>query len=108
MLWVIGGVVALVAVIAFAMRKGGALSLPSQFPPGTRAFEAELTLKPLQATIAQRREELAATTDEARRAKLERQIAFLSAQVVALEKIVAARDLSPGKGYIGFEAPPED
>ena len=24
------------------------------------------------------------------------------------ERIVQARDLSPGKGYVGFEPPPED
>jgi hypothetical protein len=63
---------------------------------------------PLLLTIEQRTQELRATTDPARRSKLEKQIAFLSAQVDENQKIIDAKDVSPGRGYIGFTAPPED
>ncbi len=106
MLYVVLGLVVLVVIVVLVARSGG--GLPSRFPPGSRAFEAELTLGPLTLTIEQRKRDLAAVTDPGRRAKLEKQIAFLEAQVVENQKIMANNDLSPGRGYIGFTPPPED
>ena len=70
----------------------------NEFPPGTRAFEA---------AIRTRRDQLEGA-DELRRVKLEEQIAFLEAQVEENRAAMATNDLSPGKGYVGFESPPED
>ena len=92
---VLGGVVLLVA-----LRRGGGAGA---FAPGTRAFEAHLTLGPLAAAIDDARRELAASASPPeKRARLERELRFLEDQKVELEAIVARGDSSPGKGYVGF------
>jgi len=106
MLWI--GIASVVFVLLVAGVVWLRVTTPSRFPLGTRAFEAEMTLEPLKAAIAHREQERAATADEKRSAKLLREIAYLERQVVDLQRIVDARDLSPGKGYIGFQAPPAD
>jgi hypothetical protein len=101
--------IALCAVFFLIVRsKGGGGSGLPPFPPGTRAFEAFLTLDPLVKTIASRKAQLAAATDAARKDRLTREIAFLEKQVPELQAIVAARDTSPGRGYIGFDNLPAD
>jgi hypothetical protein len=79
----------------------------NEFPPGTRAFEAAMVMPALEAAIRTRRDQLEGA-DELRRFKLEEQIAFLEAQVEQNRVAMATNDLSPGKGYVGFESPPED
>lgn len=79
----------------------------NEFPPGTRAFEAAMVMPALEAAIRTRRDQLEGA-DELRRFKLEEQIAFLEAQVEENRAAMATNDLSPGKGYVGFESPPED
>ena len=78
-----------------------------EFPPGTRACEAAMVMPALEGAIRSRRDQLAGA-DELRRFKLEEQIAFLEAQLETNRATMAANDLSPGKGYVGFESPPED
>lgn len=72
-------------------------------PPGTRAFEAFHTAAILERVIHDRRVELARTRDAARKAHLEREVPFLEAQLREQRAIAAANDLSPGRGYVGFE-----
>lgn len=79
----------------------------NEFPPGTRAFEAAMVMPALEAAIRTRRDQLEGA-DEAGRFELERQIAFLEAQVEEHRAAMATNDLSPGKGYVGFESPPEN
>jgi hypothetical protein len=108
LLWIVIGVFILVVVVFLLLGSNNGTAPGSRFPMGSRAWEAELTMGPLLAAIEQRRRELASTTDPVRRERLERQIKFLAAQVDDLQAIIDAKDTSPGKGYIGFEAPPED
>ena len=79
----------------------------NEFPPGTRAFEAAMVMPALEGAIRTRRDQLEGA-DEPKRLQLERQIAFLQAQVEENRSAMATNDLSPGKGYVGFESPPED
>lgn len=79
----------------------------NEFPPGTRAFEAAMVMPALEGAIRSRRDQLEGA-DEPKRLQLERQIAFLQAQVEENRSAMATNDLSPGKGYVGFESPPED
>jgi hypothetical protein len=108
LLWIAIGVVVIVVVLFLLLGANNGTAPGSRFPMGSRAWEAELTMGPLLAAIEQRRRELETTTDPARRERLERQIKFLAAQVDELQAIIDAKDTSPGKGYIGFKAPPED
>ena len=78
------------------------------FKPGTRAWEAQLTMDPLVKTIASRKQELATETDDRKKDRLQREITFLEMQIPELQTIIDARDASPGKGYIGFENLPSD
>ncbi len=88
-------------VVLFALRGTGAGG--GSFAPGTRAFEAHLTLGPLGAAIDEARRELAASASRPeKRGRLERELRFLEDQKVELEAIVARGDTSPGKGYVGF------
>jgi hypothetical protein len=104
MIWgLIGAVIGLVVVFVMRGSRGG-----GGMGPGTRGWEAQLTLDPLQKTIAARKAELRMVTDEKRRDRLSREIAFLEQQVPQLEALVAAKDTSPGRGYIGFDNLPAD
>ncbi|MDP1823862.1 MAG: hypothetical protein Q8L48_11480 [Archangium sp.] len=104
MIWgLIGAVIGLIVVFVMRGSRGG-----RGMGPGTRGWEAQLTLDPLRQTIAARKAELRMVTDEKRRDRLSREIAFLEQQVPALEALVAAKDTSPGRGYIGFDNLPAD
>lgn len=103
---IIGGVV---LVLFFAVvLVGGKPGPGARFPIGSKAWEAELTLTALLPTINNRQTELNQTTDPKRRSRLEFEVQFLSKQVDELNAVIAARDTSPGKGYIGFKAPPAE
>ena len=106
MIWgLIGAVIGMVIVFFMRAGKGGGAGAMG---PGTRGWEAQLTLDPLTKTIASRQAELRMVTDEERRDRLKREIAFLEQQVPQLEALVAAKDSSPGKGSIGFDNLPAD
>jgi|GEM_PF-4842986 hypothetical protein len=102
-------VVSIVVVLALLMRgdRGGGDGLP-HFRPGTRAFEAALTLGPLKAAIEQRRLEHEHEADPVRKERLQRELLYLVEQVPRLQAIVDAKDESPGRGYIGFDNLPAD
>jgi hypothetical protein len=106
MLWLFIGIVVVVVIVAGVVAGLKSSGPPSKFPPGTRAWEAELTMGPLMLAIQVRLSERDRTTDPDARAKLDRDIEFLSKQVDENQKIVDAGDLSPGRGYVGFQAPP--
>jgi hypothetical protein len=93
-------VLVVVAVILVFNRRKPAPGLgPSRFPPGTRAFEAELSI-PLIARLKAREVSLA-SADEAERAKLTKQIENLRAQAAIHQATIDAGDVSPGKMSIG-------
>jgi hypothetical protein len=102
--------IAVIAVILFLLLRssGDGGGLGSRFPMGSRAWEAELTLDALLTSIKRREEERDVETDEAKRERMDRQIAFLRAQIAELQAIIDAKDTSPGKGYVGFKAPPDE
>lgn len=75
----------------------------ARFPPGTRAFEASMSVQLIEDLVAARERELERTADPEREALLTRQIANLRQQSTAYQAIVDARDLSPGKGSIGVD-----
>ena len=94
-------VLVVVAVILVFNRRKSAPGLgPSRFPPGTRAFEAELSI-PLIARLIEAREVSLASADEAERAKLTKQIENLRAQAAIHQATIDAGDVSPGKMSIG-------
>jgi hypothetical protein len=106
---IIGLVVGLIVWGVRAMAGGGGGGgLGAGLKPGSRAWEASLTLDPLGKCIASRRAELATATDPARKDRLQRELAFLEKQIPELQAIVAANDGSPGRGYIGFDSLPSD
>ncbi len=106
MIWIGIGIAALLAVVVGAVVLGGGGG--PAFKPGTRAFEAYLTLDPLVKCIASRKQELAVETNERKKDRLSREIAFMERQIPELQAIVDARDASPGRGYIGFDNLPKD
>lgn len=101
------GVVAVVAVGWFFLSSpgkgggGGGLLGGASFPPGTRAFEAEMSLKIISQMIEARERELLCTPDDAKKADLERQLSNLRKQAALHRATVDARDVSPGKMSIG-------
>lgn len=105
MIWALIAV-AVIGVVAFLATRGSGGS--GGLRPGTRGWEAQLTLDPLHKTIASRKAELRMVTDEQRRDRLSREIAFLEQQVPQLEALAAAKDASPGRGSIGFDNLPAD
>ncbi len=72
-------------------------------PVGSVAWEAELELQKLPSVIAERRNRLSQTDDQAIRAELEAEIAELEAQVESYKKSLDEMDLSPGQGYVAAE-----
>lgn len=83
-------------VLLLRGKKGG----EPRLPPGTLGFEAELSLSPLRATLAAKLDELGPSPSPDALAE----IAFHTAQIRELEAIVARRDTSPGRGYVGFDS----
>ena len=108
MIWIALGAVVLLVIVVIVMKRGGGGSGGFAFRPGTRAFEASLTMDPLVKTIASRKQELAGQADSRKKDRLMREIAFLEKQIPELQTIIDAKDLSPGKGYVGFENLPAD
>jgi hypothetical protein len=102
LLYIILGIVALLIAFVIYLRK----TTPSTFPPGTRAFEAQMIMPAILAKLASLRQQLA-TGAAGEKAKLERQIAYLEDQKRQNEAIIQARDVSPGKGYVGYGALPD-
>lgn len=107
MIFVALGIAVVVAVGWFFLSSsgkgggGGGLLAGGSFPPGTRAFEAEMSLKIIVQMIEAREREVARTTDDAKKADLERQISNLRKQASQHRATVEARDVSPGKMSIG-------
>ena len=97
LLGVLAGVVVFVALVVMLSRNA-----PASTRPGTRAWEARLTAELLDRVIAQRTEEQAATQNEQKRARFDREIAFLEEQRAENHAIWASEDPAPGKGYVGF------
>ena len=77
------------------------------FPPGSRAFEAYLTLDILANVVRDLHAERA-TADPARQAAIERELAFYEEEARRLQAIVDARDVSPGQGYVSLRRPPQE
>ena len=98
-------VVGLLVVVGLVVVLGGG---GPAFKPGTRAWEAQLTMDPLVKCIASRKLELASETNDRKKDRLTREIAFMERQIPELQAIIDAKDASPGKGYIGFENLPSD
>lgn len=91
---------ALIAAIAIALKLS---PTPAHLKPGTRSWEAQMTLPALRSVIASRRAERGGITDPERRGRLDREIAFLAAQRDELERVAASNDSAPGAGYVGFK-----
>jgi len=92
----IGSVVA-VGLVVMLLRGG---SGGPSFPPGTRAFESEMSLRIISGMTAARERELAGA-DDAQRELLTRQLANLRKQEALHRAILDAHDVSPGKMSIG-------
>lgn len=107
------GFVLLVGVVVLAL---GALVLwagtreptSTAVRPGTKAFEAALTIPLLEAAIDELKQAHAAEQNEARRERLARELVHLELQVPRLQALVASGDSSPGHGFIGFDRLPDD
>lgn len=67
--------------------------------PLTLAWEAQLTIDPLEQRLAEKMMALGAQPSQDRLAE----VAFYAAQLRELHAIVASRDPSPGRGYVGFD-----
>lgn len=91
-------VAAPVIVLVIALRL-----TPGAPGPGTRAWESQHTAMLLVDVIASRRGERATTADDSQRARIDREIAFLSTQLDQHRAIAASGDRSPGRGYVGFD-----
>jgi hypothetical protein len=74
---------------------------PAWSKPGTRAWEAKLTMAVLVETIAQRVEATKTVPIEQLPKKV-REIEFLTQQVDTLANIIERNDASPGRGHVGF------
>jgi hypothetical protein len=107
MFTVVLGVVVLVVIVGFLLLlKGGGGG--RALKPGSRAWEASLTVGPLLGTIEARKLEMAGERNQRKQIRLTKEIAFLEKQVPELQAIIAANDGSPGRGYVGFEPYRED
>lgn len=99
-LGILAGVVGLVVLVWIVLKYSPPVD--GALRPGSRAWEARMTNLALGAVIEQRKAEHAKTTDEAKRARLDREIAFLEKQHAENDATAASGDPSPGKGYVGF------
>lgn len=89
------GVVMLVLASRFA---GGGARVA--FPPGTLAFEAALSTPPLEARLVELIDGMGANPPE----RTVAEVRFHTAQLRELHDIVRRKDLSRGRGYVGFDA----
>lgn len=103
---VVAFVVVLAIIVGLVVVLGGGGG--PAFKPGTRAWEAQLTMDPLVKTIASRKAEAAGEASDRKKDRLAREIAFLERQIPELQAIIDAKDASPGRGYIGFDSLPKD
>jgi hypothetical protein len=94
----IGGVLGIPLGIALLRLVSGGPKSPT-FPPNTLAFEAQLSIHPLQARLVEKLGGLGNRPSQDALAE----VAFYSAQLRELSAIVARRDMSPGRGYVGFD-----
>lgn len=76
-------------------------SSASNLAPGSRSWEAQLTLKPLAMRL---RAELGALDPRHPSQHALEEVAFYAAQLRELRAIAESRDPSPGRGYVGYEA----
>lgn len=107
MVMVVVGIVALVVIffVVLLVRGGdGGGSGGPALQPGTRAWEASLTMGPLLNTIEARKLEMANEQNQRKQIRLTKEIAYLEKQIPELQAIIDAKDTSPGRGYIGFDA----
>jgi hypothetical protein len=86
----------LVGLVVFLRR--GTSKAPA-FAPGTLGFEAQLTLPLLQDRLA---EKLASLGPQPAQEALA-EVRFYTTQVEEVQGILARRDRSPGRGYVGFD-----
>ena len=102
MIWIGLGVgfAVLVVIVLLVLKGGGGPALK----PGSRAWEASLTMGPLLGTIEARKQEMAGERNQRKQIRLGKEIAFLEKQVPELQAIIDAKDASPGRDYIGFDA----
>lgn len=96
-------VVGIVLFLAFGRKPGGGggFGAGSRFPPGTRAFESEMSLGIIVTMIEARESQLNGQVDDAKRALLTQQIANLRRQGELHREVIAAGDVSKGKMSIG-------
>ncbi|MFZ5443105.1 MAG: hypothetical protein ACOZQL_24065 [Myxococcota bacterium] len=76
--------------------------------PGTRAFEAALSLPLLEAAIEDLKQRHAAELDDKKRDRLARELVHLELQVPHLRMLIDTGDSAPGHGFIGFDRLPDD
>jgi len=93
----LGGVPLGLVVLALLLR--GRRPKSPAFAPGTRAFEAQLTLPPLRQRLLEKLDRLGPRPSQHALAEVD----FYTRQLLDLESIVARRDTSPGRGYVGFD-----
>lgn len=98
------GIVVLVVVVGFVLavvRGGGGGGAAPRFPPGTKAFESEMSLGIIAKMIEAREVALAGSPDDAKRAQLEKDVSNLRKQAALHRAVVDRADTSPGKMSIG-------
>ncbi|MBZ0121151.1 MAG: hypothetical protein IT378_15995 [Sandaracinaceae bacterium] len=98
---VMAGIALVLGVIWVFTRKPGHFGAGARFPPGTRAFEAEMSLGIIAKMLEAREVALLGNADDEKKATLTRQIANLRRQAEIHQATVDARDLSPGRMSIG-------
>jgi hypothetical protein len=100
LLGIVVGFVAFIAVVAVMLKITP--KTPS-LTPGTAAWEAKMNAGLLETVIAQRVSERDRETDDGKRAKKDRELAFLKEQLAQAHATWASEDASPGRGYVGFK-----
>lgn len=95
------GLVVVVGLVWLFTRKPGQFGDGARFPPGTRAFEAEMSLEIIVQMLEAREVALRGEVDEEKKATLTRQIGNLRKQAAIHQATVDAGDVSPGKMSIG-------
>ncbi len=108
MIW-LGLAIIVVVALVFGMRsatRGAGAALP--FRPGSRAFEAALSLASLETAIEERKQSHEREPDPKRKDRLARELVYLEMQVPRLQGIVDSGDGSAGHGFVGFDNLPDD
>ena len=86
-------------VVVLVLTRG---PLPPSLQPGTRSWEARLTVDVLDRVISRLTSERVATLDPAEQARRDREIAFLREQRHEYQIVWGSEDPSPGKGCIEY------